>query len=170
MDRQMNDLLGEIALLEIKTSEFYRLLWYFFPESSTFWAGLCGENECFALIMQCAKEQFIEERLSRIRSLDPDLAITREKIARIDETIAEYRCRPPARERALLDAVKMELSLGELYLDFSLTLPLEPGALDHLRDLIGANESHVGKILKEIREFCEEPAAFPPQVQNAGEP
>jgi hypothetical protein len=147
VNRQINILLGESILLQIKTGELYRLLWRLFPDDAALWSRLCAQQECHALKLTAAKGFFYEQDLPSSRWIDADDEFIQKAIGRVFEALQVYRRREPAKREAVSFAVDIESSLKEIYFNFANNLPFNTLMIELLREILPENKAHLDTLL-----------------------
>ena len=115
MDTQLSRLADESITLELLVSELYLLFHTTFPEDAPFWWRMVEEERNHAALIRSAREYFApldrfpEKLVMQNISL---IGETNKKLRILLETCSK---KPPTRNEALITALELETSAGELH-------------------------------------------------------
>jgi len=136
----------ETVVMERKCAKLYRLLAEFFTEDETFWAVLAHDEEYHAMNIQRAQDYY-KDVLFPIEAFD--LLNLQKLNHELTEIISHYEHAVPARQKAFLNALKLENLSGECYFQITINKPDSNPAIDLFRSLVDEEVNHAQRI--EIR-------------------
>ncbi len=136
----------ETVLMERNCARLYRLLSQFFSEDETFWSELAHDEEYHAMNIQRAQDYY-KDALFAVEAFD--LLNIQKLNHELTAMIAHYERSVPSRQKAFLNALKLENLSGECYFQITINKPDSNPAIDLFRGLVDEEVNHAQRI--EIR-------------------
>jgi hypothetical protein len=146
MKNSFPELLDESIKLELNLAKLYTVFNDLFPDDEEFWWQLALEERSHSALLQQEKKQphpsaFFPENL-----LADDLKSLAENNAGIEAMIVRFSANPPSRERALNEALRLELSAGEAHFQKFMESESDSLSADIFRQLASEDKDHAERI------------------------
>ena len=140
-------LIDESIKLELAVSELYQLFHIAYPEDSDFWWQLMIEEKGHAAILRSGKENFLPLNKFPKKLVSNSLHEVSNTFVELENLIKAYKDNPPSRTEAFNNALKFEMSAGEVHFQEFLDTKNKTSIDKIFQKLINSDKNHVSKLL-----------------------
>ncbi|RNC69242.1 MAG: hypothetical protein ED859_08380 [Desulfuromonadales bacterium] len=145
-DDEMVRLINEMIALELNAARLYSLFQDLFPEDALFWQALFIEEENHANLLKNGRRHFLSKGLFPLEMVPESLDPLVEKNRELERQLDFYGEAPPSREEALLAALGLEQSVGELHYQQAMEGDARTEALKIFQTLNKDDLNHAARI------------------------
>ncbi len=144
----LSHIIEECIDLELNVAALYAIFHFSIPADAKFWWQMHQEERNHAALLRSINETFLPVEVFPDNLTLPSLEESKKMNAALAELLEKYRNHPPDRQEALLVALKIEYSAGEIHFQH-FSAQESPTKVDKIfQELIREDKNHAERITK----------------------